>query len=104
MSGANFKATLDGRASEPLTQELWNDRMPYDPLPELLALKAVVQFLLTDRVREYQDTNAAVFEISKACSEIIGDASVGAPDPERIKQSALRHLDDMFLSIKSARL
>jgi hypothetical protein len=76
--------------------------MPYDPLPELLALKAVVQFLLTDRVREYHDTNAAVFEISKACSEIISGVSVGDPDPERIKQSALRHLDDMFLSIKSA--
>jgi hypothetical protein len=78
--------------------------MPYDPLPELLALKAVVQFLLTDKVREYQDMNAAVFEVSKACSEIISDASVGDPDSERVKQSALRHLDDMFLSIKSARL
>jgi hypothetical protein len=77
--------------------------MPYDPLPELLALKAVVQFLLTERVKEYRDVNGAIFEISKACSEIIGDASVGDPDPERVKQSALRHLDDMFLTIKSVR-
>jgi hypothetical protein len=77
--------------------------MPYDPLPELLALKALVQFLLTDKVREYQDMDAAIFEISKDCSEIISDASVGDLDPERIKQSALRHLDDIFLSIKSAR-
>jgi hypothetical protein len=77
--------------------------MPYDPLPELLALKAVVQFLLTDRVREHQDMNAAIFEISKTCSEIVSDASVGDPDTERIKQSALRHLDDMFLSVRSGR-
>jgi len=86
-----------------LTQELRDDRMSYDPLPELLALKALVQFLLTDRVREYQDMNGAIFEISKDCSEIISDASVEDPDPERIKQSALRHLDDIFLSIKLPR-
>jgi hypothetical protein len=77
--------------------------MPYDPLPELLALKAVVQYLLADRVTEYRDVNAAIFEISKACSEIISVTSVGDPDPERIKQSALRHLDDMFVNIRLAR-
>jgi hypothetical protein len=74
--------------------------MPYDPLPELLALKAIVQFLLIEKVGEYQDVNAAVFEISKACSELISESSVGAPDPERIKQSALRHIDDIFMSLK----
>ena len=74
--------------------------MPYDPLPELLALKAIVQFLLIEKVSEYQDANAAVFEISKACSEIISESSVGDPDPERIKQSALRHIDDIFMTLK----
>jgi hypothetical protein len=36
--------------------------MPYDPLAELLALRAVVQFLLTDGIREYRDVSAAIFE------------------------------------------
>jgi hypothetical protein len=74
----------------------------YDPLPELLALKAIVQFLLNEKVSEFKDENAAVFEISKACSEVISKSSVGAPDLERIKQSALRHIDDMFMSLKPA--
>jgi hypothetical protein len=78
----------------------WNNGMPYDPLPELLALKAIVQFLLDEKVREYQDVNAAIFEISKACFELISETSVGAPDPERIKQSALRQIDDIFMSLK----
>ena len=33
---------------------------------------------------------------------VISKSSVGAPDPERIKQSALRHIDDMFMSLKPA--
>jgi hypothetical protein len=74
----------------------------YDPMPELLALKVIVQFLLSEKVSEFKDENAAVFEISKACSEVISKSSVGAPDPERIKQSALRHIDDMFMSLKPA--
>src|SRR5580700_5048598 len=43
----------------------------YDPMPELLALKVIVQFLLSEKVSEFKDENAAVFEISKACSEVI---------------------------------
>ena len=74
----------------------------YDPMPELLALRVIVQFLLSEKVSEFKDENAAVFEISKACSEVISKSSVGAPDPERIKQSALRHIDDMFMSLKPA--
>ena len=74
--------------------------MSYDPLPELLALRAIVQFLLNEKIRVCQDVNAAVFEISKACSELISESSVGASDPERIKQSALRHIDDIFMSLK----
>ena len=74
----------------------------YDPMPELLALKVIVQFLLSEKVSEFKDENAAVFEISKACSEVISKSSVGAPDPERIKQSALRHIDDMFMSLRPA--
>ena len=41
--------------------------MSYDPLPELLALRAIVQFLLNEKVRECQDVNAAVFEIRVGC-------------------------------------
>ena len=85
-----------------LGEDVGNNGMPYDPLPELLALKAIVQFLLIEKIRECQDVNAAVFEISKACSELINNSRVGAPDPERIKQSALQHIDDIFMSLKPA--
>jgi hypothetical protein len=77
--------------------------MPYDPVPEIVALRAIVQLLLTEKISEYRDVSAAAYELSKACSELISETTVGAPDPERIKQSALRHVDDIFMGLRLPR-
>jgi hypothetical protein len=79
---------------------LTENDVPYDTLPELLALRAIVQFLLTEEVSKYQDVNGAVHDISKSCPTLLNDANVGAADPERIRQSALRYLDDIFMNLK----
>jgi hypothetical protein len=72
-------------------------------LPEILALKAIVRVLLGEKIAECKDENAATFEIAAICSEIVNESQPGGPDPERVKQSAQRHLDDIFGDLKRVR-
>jgi hypothetical protein len=63
---------------------------------EVLALKAVVRVLLAAKIREFKDEASAAFELATSCSEVVNKAQVTGPDPEGVKQNALRHLDDIF--------
>jgi hypothetical protein len=63
---------------------------------EVLALKAIVRVLLAEKIREFKDEVSAAFELAASCSEIVNESQLGGPDPEGVKQSALRHVDNIF--------
>jgi hypothetical protein len=87
-----LQATMGGKAlSENVT------------VAEVLALKAIVRVLLAEKIREFKDEASATFELAANCSEIVNDAQVSGPDPEGTKQVALRHLDNIFGSLKRTR-
>lgn len=70
---------------------------------EVLALKAIVRVLLAEKIREFKDEGSAAFELAAACSEIVNEARPGGADPDGVKQSALRHLDNIFRDLKRTR-
>lgn len=63
---------------------------------EVLALRPIVRVLLVERIREFKDGRAAVFDFAKMCSTLVNETRVSGPDPDGIKQEALRHLDNIF--------
>jgi hypothetical protein len=93
---------LSAISSKQLCENVGNNGMPYDPLPELLALKAIVRVLLAEKIRDFKDEVTAAFELAASCSEIVNDAHPSGPDPEGTKQEALRHLDNIFGALKKA--
>jgi hypothetical protein len=70
---------------------------------EVLALKALVRVLLAEKIREFRDKASAAFALAAACSQIVDEARPGGPDPDGLKQSALRHLDNIFGDLKRTR-
>jgi hypothetical protein len=69
---------------------------------EVLALKALVSVLLAEKIRDFKDEVSAAFDLAASCSEIVNEAQVSGPDPDGVKQSAMRHLDNIFGALKRA--
>jgi hypothetical protein len=67
---------------------------------EVLALKALVRVLLAEKIRDFKDEASAAFDLAASCSEIVNEARVSGPDADGVKQSALRHLDDIFGALR----
>ena len=69
---------------------------------EVLALKAIIRVLLAEKICDFKDEFAAAFELAASCSEIVNEARLDGLDPDGVKQSALRHLDNIFGALKGA--